>query len=73
MFGIGQWELLLIGLVCCIMLAPVIALLAVAAAAYSQRQRPSSNLTPCPDCGRLVSKMATACPQCGRPLGQKSN
>ncbi len=26
------------------------------------------NLTPCPDCGRYVSRVAPNCPQCGRPL-----
>lgn len=25
-------------------------------------------LTPCPDCGRQVSRLAESCPQCGRPL-----
>jgi hypothetical protein len=25
-------------------------------------------LMACPDCGRLVSKLAPACPQCGRPM-----
>jgi hypothetical protein len=25
------------------------------------------NLTPCPDCGRMLSKLAPSCPQCGRP------
>lgn len=29
---------------------------------------PSSNLTLCPDCGRLVSKSARNCPGCGCPL-----
>jgi zinc-ribbon domain len=28
----------------------------------------SANLTPCPDCGREVSKTASKCPQCGREL-----
>jgi RNA polymerase subunit RPABC4/transcription elongation factor Spt4 len=27
----------------------------------------STRLTPCPDCGRLISKNATSCPNCGRP------
>lgn len=29
---------------------------------------PSSNLTLCPDCGRLVSKSARNCPGCGCPI-----
>ncbi len=28
----------------------------------------NSNLIPCPDCGRMVSKLAKSCPRCGRPL-----
>jgi len=30
-------------------------------------------LTPCPDCGRMVSTIAAARPQCGRPLSEQSN
>ncbi len=26
------------------------------------------NLLPCPDCGRMVSRLATSCAQCGRPM-----
>lgn len=26
------------------------------------------NLTPCPDCGKYISRLAVACPNCGRPL-----
>lgn len=26
------------------------------------------NLTPCPACGREISKAAAACPQCGHPM-----
>lgn len=28
----------------------------------------AKKLTNCPDCGKLVSKLAKACPDCGRPL-----
>ncbi len=28
----------------------------------------TKKLTNCPDCGKLVSKLAKACPDCGRPL-----
>lgn len=28
----------------------------------------SANLSPCPDCAALVSRLAEACPSCGRPL-----
>jgi uncharacterized protein YneF (UPF0154 family) len=30
------------------------------------------NLTPCPDCGRMLSPLAPACPQCGRPTKPES-
>ena len=26
------------------------------------------NLSPCPDCGRMLSRLAATCPQCGRPM-----
>jgi hypothetical protein len=28
----------------------------------------SANLSPCPDCAALVSRLAETCPSCGRPL-----
>jgi len=31
-------------------------------------QQNTNNLTPCPDCDRLISKLAVSCPQCGRPM-----
>ena len=31
-----------------------------------------TNLKPCPDCGREVSKEAAACPNCGRKLNQSA-
>ena len=30
-------------------------------------------LKPCPDCGRMVSRLAPSCPQCGRPLEPQSS
>jgi predicted amidophosphoribosyltransferase len=27
-----------------------------------------TNLIPCPDCGRHVSRLAKSCPNCGRPF-----
>jgi predicted amidophosphoribosyltransferase len=29
-----------------------------------------ASLSPCPDCGRPLSPLATTCPQCGRPLAK---
>lgn len=31
---------------------------------------PQRNLSPCPDCGHMVSTAAAACPSCGRPFTQ---
>lgn len=33
-----------------------------------ERRVASANLSPCPDCAALVSRLAEACPGCGRPL-----
>jgi predicted RNA-binding Zn-ribbon protein involved in translation (DUF1610 family) len=30
-----------------------------------------SNLTNCPDCGKLISRSAATCPNCGRPFSQR--
>jgi RNA polymerase subunit RPABC4/transcription elongation factor Spt4 len=35
-----------------------------------QEKMNQTNLKPCPDCGREVSKEAAACPSCGRKLNQ---
>ena len=37
-----------------------------------ESDRPNPRLLPCPDCGRLVSRLATSCPQCGRPLDSQN-
>jgi len=64
--GIGQTELILLGILC---LVPLAAIVVVAIAiSVSRRRTTNENLEPCPDCRRLVSKQAAACPQCGRPL-----
>ena len=67
MFGIGQWEILILGVLC---LGGFVALVAVVTAYVltTRKPRDTTNLAPCPDCGRLVSRLAKACPQCGRPL-----
>ena len=33
----------------------------------SQDKAAQSNLYPCPDCGKLISRLAESCPHCGRP------
>ncbi len=57
--------LLCVGLLGVAILAGVLVLLSKKA--RSERAR-NPNLTPCPDCGRYVSRIAPDCPQCGRPL-----
>ena len=32
------------------------------------RTRVATNLTPCPDCNHMVSRIAPTCPNCGRPF-----
>jgi hypothetical protein len=63
--SIGPMELLivLVGLAC-----PAVVVAAVLLAAKGGRGQPNPNLVPCPDCNRLVSRVAPACPHCGRPL-----
>jgi hypothetical protein len=71
-FGIGIFELIIIGVIVLIPLAIVIGVL-LASLAAGKRTRPMNpNLIPCPDCGRLVSLRAKACPQCGCPLTPES-
>ena len=67
----GPLEMLIIGAVC--LGIPLVAVAIVLfALAQSKRAGQSgaqnANLAPCPDCGRLVSRLAPNCPQCGRPL-----
>lgn len=33
----------------------------------AQKTAPNSNLVPCADCGKIISKRATSCPSCGAP------
>ena len=69
MFGIGPMEMLIVGFVALLMLGGVVAVVVVLVSSQSRKSTPSNpNLTPCPDCGRLVSRRAVSCPQCGRPL-----
>lgn len=69
LFGINPMELLIVVGVSLVMLGgPVIAVVILY---YALRKKPlpsNPNLSPCPDCGRLVSHQAASCPQCGRPL-----
>jgi hypothetical protein len=70
LFGIGFWELIILGLFCLLPMAAGVVVLVV----LMQKKNPASSastgvvLTPCPDCGRKLSPQATTCPQCGRPL-----
>jgi len=35
--------------------------------AENNSEQNTSKLIACPDCGRMISRLAPACPQCGRP------
>jgi len=65
--GIGYRQVFFLDLLA---IAPLTAVAAIAFALIVGQRRTSgdANLTPCPDCGRMVSRLAVACPQCGRPL-----
>ena len=69
LFGINPMELLIVGAVALVVLGgPVIALVILYFALRKKPMPSNPNLTPCPDCGRLVSHLAASCPQCGRPM-----
>jgi hypothetical protein len=66
MFGINPFEFLIVGGVALLMVGgPVVLIIYFA---RKQSPAPNPNLTPCPDCGRLLSRQAITCPQCGRPM-----
>jgi hypothetical protein len=66
MFGINPFELLIVGGVALLMVGGPVVLIIY----FARKQSPPStaDLTPCPDCGRLLSRQAITCPQCGRPM-----
>jgi predicted amidophosphoribosyltransferase len=66
MFGIGHWEMLILGMLC---ILPAIAMFALILYAYS-RVYGNPNLMACPDCRRMISRLAPFCPKCGRPMGK---
>lgn len=70
LFGINPMEMLIVVGVSLVMLGgpPVIAAVILYYALRKKPLPPNPNLSPCPDCGRLVSHQAASCPQCGRPL-----
>lgn len=67
MFGIGHWEVLILGLLC-LGTTGAIAAVVIAYIARSQSIGTGPNLMPCPECKRMISRLATTCPQCGHPL-----
>jgi len=69
MFGIGPVELLIIGVVLLILLGAVVVPVVLIVLLQRKKQSPPNpNLSPCPDCGWLISRQAISCPQCGRPI-----
>lgn len=67
MFGVGPVELLIIGVVLLILLGAVVVPLVLIVFLLRKKPAPNPNLSPCPDCGWLISRQAISCPQCGRP------
>ena len=65
MFGLGPMEVLILGVICLLPTAGAI----IAVVVLLARRASTSNLIPCPDCGRPLSPQAPSCPHCGRPLG----
>ncbi len=67
----GSFELLFILIIGLIVLVPAAVAVVALVIVFSRSRNRSAddpNLTPCPDCGRLVSLRAATCPQCGCPL-----
>jgi len=65
--GIGYRHVFFLDLLA---IAPLTVVAAVALTLIVRQGRTNGNLKlmPCPDCGRMLSRLAVACPQCGRPL-----
>ena len=69
MFGIGHTELLILGLFCFVVPLIVIGVVLVVVLTNRKGTPPqTTNLIPCPDCGRQISLAAASCPHCGRPI-----
>jgi hypothetical protein len=63
--GIGAPELLIVGIIGLITLAPVV--VAIWLLVRFTRDSRNPNLTTCPDCSQRISPRAQACPHCGAP------
>ena len=56
-------------IILCVLLVPVgVVIVLVILLTRTANPKIMPNLTPCPDCGRMVSRLAKTCPQCGRPF-----
>ncbi len=70
-FGPLHW--LILGMICLVTLGIPIAMAVVAIMLLTKRRQEDvsrgDRLIACPDCGRMVSRLAATCPQCGRPMG----
>ncbi len=67
MFGVNLVELLIIGVVLLILLGAVVVPVVLIVFLLRKKSAPNPNLSPCLDCGWLISRQAISCPQCGRP------
>jgi hypothetical protein len=69
--GMEMGSVLGLVIIAALVIVVVTVIVAVVVAATRRSGSASSNnpnLTPCPDCGRLVSIRATTCPHCGGPV-----
>ena len=68
MFGIGHWELLILGILCFGGFV-FLAVLLVAVLSASAKQSSQPQLVACPNCKKLVPAGSAFCHHCGNKLG----
>jgi hypothetical protein len=71
-FGPLHW--LILGMICLVTLGIPLAVAVVAIMLLPKRRQEyvsrGDRLIACPDCGRMVSRLAVTCPQCGRMVSR---
>lgn len=69
-FSLFHWLILLViaGLIIGVPVVIVLLCLSASRKTGGMQGFDNPNLTPCPDCGKYISRQAATCPDCGRPL-----
>ena len=68
MIGLNPLELLILAAIGFSMIGGLaVAVVIIVVMLRKNSPRLNANLSPCPGCGRAISRLAVACPQCGRP------